>query len=593
MNGELNILGTSIADSKDDDISSLVEVPSYVTGEEDIWMKIKKEIRNEDLGSETLNLRYDQQTLSGCSYSLMEHHHEHKRSPKRSPRCTIGGFDQCNGSCCKQPKKSKLESSFACFNCGKTFRQKQYITDHPSIYTEEDSYKYTNCEKGFVQKMAPHKICMTKKNKCVCGEHVCKAQSQIRHLRIHAKERPYQCGECAKCFSLSKDFMKHEITHGIVKSRGCASGGCELSKGTNIVVCGTSKMEEKLSFCIDCENILKEKPSLPEYPSGRKSYSHSGCDKIFEPQYDITDLKTKTKTGFHALGKEPKKAKPQDHSSNTTASIIHEEASKDEKLYVCSECGKLYTHRTDLLAHEKTHAWANCYFCPDCGKCFERKGNLKLHLAIHNKCSQISKKEISGTLLKSNCVETPEAGHHSVLCKCVKCGQSFNQNSDLIQHQQIHKRLFRCSECGKTFKQNSHLVRHQEIHPVDNLFGCGECGKSFNNKRALFRHQAVHTGQRPYPCTVCGKRFLCNQTFSIHQRIHTGEKPFTCSECGKSFTQKICLVRHERIHTGEKPYSCPECGKGFARKGSLTSHQKLHFSGLPKSDLEIVKVLIL
>ncbi|XP_068961757.1 zinc finger and SCAN domain-containing protein 30-like [Petaurus breviceps papuanus] len=169
------------------------------------------------------------------------------------------------------------------------------------------------------------------------------------------------------------------------------------------------------------------------------------------------------------------------------------------------------------------------------------------------------------------------------LHRCDTCGQTFKQNSALIQHQRIHngRKSYECHECGKAFRWSSHLVQHQRIHTGEKPYGCNECGKAFRGSSDLIQHRRIHTGEKPYECNECGKAFSQSSKLIRHQRIHSGEKPYECNECGKSFGQISVLIRHQRIHTGENPYECNECGKAFNQSSALTQHQRIHTGEKP------------
>ncbi|XP_073450519.1 uncharacterized protein [Aquarana catesbeiana] len=189
-------------------------------------------------------------------------------------------------------------------------------------------------------------------------------------------------------------------------------------------------------------------------------------------------------------------------------------------------------------------------------------------------CSECGK----NFLLKKQLVKHQRAHYGVKPFPCDECGKTFSSRGELVRHQKIHLGIksYTCPQCGKSFIQKSDLIRHQTSHQVERPYLCSQCGKGFKHRAALAKHQKHHTGDKPHSCPECGRGFVQKSDLSIHLRTHTGEKPYSCSECGKRFVQRYHVVVHQRSHTGERPYCCSECGKAFKRRCYLNVHQRNH-----------------
>ncbi|XP_056387525.1 zinc finger protein 436-like [Hyla sarda] len=202
---------------------------------------------------------------------------------------------------------------------------------------------------------------------------------------------------------------------------------------------------------------------------------------------------------------------------------------EEEKVFICSYCGKGFNHQTSLELHQKTHFVERSSFISQSGKHLRNKALLKSHQLVHPGGKQYN---------------------------CSECGKTFKRSLSLVEHMQLHsgEKTFTCPDCGQSFAQRSAYITHHKVHSAGKLHFCFECGKSFRTKADLTTHQRIHMGETPFPCPECGENFTRRANLVRHQRIHTGEKPFSCPDCGKCFTRKLGLMKHQKIHSGEKVY---------------------------------------
>ncbi|KAM4642481.1 uncharacterized protein O3C94_016795 [Discoglossus pictus] len=168
------------------------------------------------------------------------------------------------------------------------------------------------------------------------------------------------------------------------------------------------------------------------------------------------------------------------------------------------------------------------YVCPDCEKGFTKRSQLIQHHRTHTG-------------------EKPYA--------CFACEKRFITRTHLVIHERTHtgEKPYVCPECGKCFSQRSSLVNHHRIHTGEKPYVCMICEKGFYRRSDMEKHQRTHTGEKPYVCPDCGKRFYMRADLVKHHRTHTGEKPYVCLECGKGFSERSNLAKHNKTHTKNKP----------------------------------------
>ncbi|XP_037018917.2 zinc finger protein 772-like [Artibeus jamaicensis] len=333
---------------------------------------------------------------------------------------------------------------------------------------------------------------------------------------------------------------------------------------------------QKSHQCDMCDPILKDILQLPGHQatsSGQKLYPCKSCGRTFwfstNPDQIPRQQSGETFSGMN---------------NGQAQFVMSGRGPVSENSFTGRNGGADFSASSGLVQHHATHnvqrphqsteceealqTEERLYHCSDCGKLFGNHSFFMLHQKAHNK---------------------------TTFYKCVDCGKLFRCSSSLEEHLKIHMDVlkpYKCSECGKSFRKNSHLMLHQKLHTGEKPYECSVCQKAFTRKTTLTQHEKIHSGEKPYSCKSCGKAFLRKCALTDHERVHAGEKAYECNECGKFFCSSTALKIHKRLHSGIRPYVCNECGKTYIAKSHLTQHKKVHTSSRPGCEDNVENSLV-
>ncbi|MEE6483341.1 hypothetical protein FKM82_013520 [Ascaphus truei] len=283
-------------------------------------------------------------------------------------------------------EKHKIDKSYKCTQCDKSFRFNSRLLRHMRIHTGEKPYKCTECDKSFTN------------NSCFKV-----------HQRSHKGEKPFKCSECGKSFSDNGVRLKHEKIHQGQRPFKCSF--CEKSFIRNSQLKNHLKVHtnDKPFKCTDCDKTFNQYSRLSHHHTmhtGTKPYTCQECEKSFIQNSDL---------------------------------IRHRRTHTGERPFQCTGCEKSFSLNSDLIRHQRIHTGDRPYKCNECDKSFIQNYDLVKHLRNHQddrpfKCSECDKSFCDNSGLVRHLKTHTKLKPHI----CVECGDSFNQKQTLYKHQLTH-----------------------------------------------------------------------------------------------------------------------------------------------------------
>ncbi|KAK1160019.1 POZ-, AT hook-, and zinc finger-containing protein 1-like isoform X1 [Acipenser oxyrinchus oxyrinchus] len=231
---------------------------------------------------------------------------------------------------------------------------------------------------------------------------------------------------------------------------------------------------------------------------------------------------------------------------------------KEQGVFPCGLCGKLFTDGVRLRNHEAQHSAPS--------------------ISLHS--------------MGSSATQQPRPGENGVP---IHIGVA-----DGTRKRERTRRHVGCDICGKVFRDVYHLNRHKLSHSGEKPYACPVCGLRFKRKDRMSYHVRSHDGSvgKPYVCQTCGKGFSRPDHLNGHiKQVHTSERPHKCQveevkghgsndcnafcvnllkTCNASFATRDRLRSHLACHEDKIP--CQVCGK-FLRAAYMTDHLKKHSEG--------------
>lgn len=273
---------------------------------------------------------------------------------------------------------------------------------------------------------------------------------------------------------------------------------------------------------------------------------------------------------------------------------------KEDKPFKCVHCKESFRLFSELTTHRRQVCPERQFACKECNETFRSPGLLRNHRLAQHPVH----------------LEEEDAEDPSKTYRCGKCGTGFEEEAELLQHQENHAGNRNCNgapvkrrgrppkaeataagEKKPKLKNEDEAEEPEESNHSEETSATsaeskektggrrGRPSKCAQEPKAKDDHaendekkpKAVPEPPRQIPCTECDLTFPGLAQLRAHKKEkHTQKKPHPCGECEESFNRPEQLTAHmARAHSAGR-HTCPTCGKSFGRESNLKAHQQTH-----------------
>ncbi|XP_022903654.2 zinc finger protein 260-like [Onthophagus taurus] len=206
----------------------------------------------------------------------------------------------------------------------------------------------------------------------------------------------------------------------------------------------------------------------------------------------------------------------------------------DAGLLTCVTCNYKAFSAHKLLSHMLIHKEQKEFLCNECGKRFKQMSQLRNHQVLHLNHSQ----------------SAPNWSSHK---KCDICNNIFADSKGLKKHiQSVHNKFkpYVCNICGHKSSRKAMLDLHLRQHTGEKPYSCHICSYRTGDHNSLRRHLMRHEGTKKYSCPHCSYQSIQSVAYKQHVATkHPGKDGVHfCKHCSFHSINKNITLKHEKAH---------------------------------------------
>ncbi|KAJ8273457.1 hypothetical protein GJAV_G00101830 [Gymnothorax javanicus] len=412
-------------------------------------------------------------------------------------------------------------------------------------------------------------------------------KAQVHKIQFICRVAQLHWDGCAGRGSLtmSEDLDTKEVKQVVVGEEGQAAMGLASDSKENIYK-AFIKEEPADPLLMSASNEFDEEE--PTAPLVIKS-CHQDSLQCFQCFITFSNLKTKER-----------------HMKKSHRAEYKQQLQEDDTLFTCYVCDRTFLSSMELTMHQAIHKTEEkpfkCTHCPESFRTFTEVVSHRRHMCRgrHYVC-QTCGNSFRGIRLKRAHQDSCHPGdtcdegktHH-----CALCGQGFDSEAELLQHQESHSGDRCCRGKAPTKRRGrpalqlepaKEKMKRQRGRPPKHAPGI-ELPQGQGQAEA---EGQANINPTPEPCRhACSQSeasFLGTEQLRAHKKDEHGQlpppqRPQACQECEESFSRPEQLESHTAHAHGDGRHSCTTCGKSFGQENSLKAHQQTHATTAEPTD---------